>query len=421
MIAISLVLALILSCLGAPSPSPSQEHGAKWDGLRFGRSVLTLEDLDGDGQQEIAVGAPTAAGEVEQAGLILVLSGADRKVIQEWRGEPRLKHFGHNMRDAGDVNADGNHDVLVGYEFDARTEVRSGVDGTLLLAFDVSYEEVLPFGDANRDGAADFLLVRASTLEVRSGCDGSLLAGQPFIHAEGPVHSAGDLDGDGLADIVLAAEEPVLWRSGMDVNASWKDTRLFHPGKRTPLAELWPEELERPKLRIVNVAPAGDLNGDGVPDLIVATSWGEEGVVLGLSLAHPNPLFRVTGKHELGHVLSMAGDLDGDGVRDVLLGEDPNDSAFQVHLWAHSGANGDQLWHASWDDRGATSGLSLALLAPEIPGQAARILAGSSDWFWHGRVVRNGMLRSMAGATGEELWTLPIEDLDWPGTAWVRR
>ena len=265
------LLALILP--GAAMPTPEQDPPDRLRGIRFGRSLLALEDLDGDGHREIAVGAPTAEGDVFQAGLVLVLSGADRTVVQEWRGERLRKHCGHSLRSAGDVNGDGKADVLVGYEFGARTEVRSGVDGALLLAFDRLDVQVLPLGDADRDGAADFLLVSGSTMEARSGRDGSLLAGMLFIYADGSVHAAGDVDGDGLTDVILAAEEPVLWRSGRKESASLDETRLFHPGQRTALGELWPEEMERPGLEIRGVLPAGDLDGDGEPDLLLALRW----------------------------------------------------------------------------------------------------------------------------------------------------
>lgn len=404
------LLALFLSV--SPTLARAQDAAEEMHGIRFGRSLLVLEDLDGDGRREFAVGAPTAEGDVHQAGLVLVLSGADRTVLQEWRGEKRRKHFGHTLRDAGDVNGDGKGDVLVGYEFGSRTEVRSGVDGALLLAFDRFHERVLPLGDADRDGAADFLLVWGKTMEARSGRDGSLLAGQLFIYDQGAVHSAGDLDGDGLTDVILAAEEPVLWRSGREKDASLEKTRLFSPDKRTPLAKLWPVEMERPKTKIVSIAPAGDLDGDGAPDVLLALRWGKEGAVLGLSLRHPTPLFRIPGQAGHGYALGMAGDLDGDGVGDVLLSENPEAFAsFQVHLLAHSGADGRQLWRTTWPDGGVSAGLSLALLPPVSPGEAPRILVGASDWNWHGTVVRNGMLRSVAGATGNELWQLGVDDV----------
>ncbi len=142
---------------------------------------------------------------------------------------------------------------------------------------------------------------------------------------------------------------------------------------------------------------------------------GKETAVLGLSLLHATPLFRIPGQRGADYVLSMAGDLDDDGVGDILLGQIPDSFvSFEVELTAHTGADGSLLWRARWGDDGATAGLSLAVLSPVRPGEAPRILAGASDWFWHGSVFRNGVLRSVDGATGEELWSLGVDDVRPP-------
>jgi hypothetical protein len=411
MLQITFCLALGLGVHSAPNSLQNEPGGG--DGIRFGRSLLVLEDLDGDGHPEIAVGAPVAASTFSQGGLVLVLSGADRKVVQEWHGEQGREHFGHTLRDAGDVDGDGKADVLVGYEFGGRTEVRSGVDGSFLVAFDRSEKEVLPLGDADRDGSSDFLLVVDQMLEVRSGRDGGLLAGKLFIYEQGSIYSTGDVDGDGLSDVIVAAEKPVLWQSGRDANASLEDSRLFNPDKRVPLDQLWREQMGREKLKIVNVAPAGDLDGDRAQDILLAIQWEGDGAVLGLSLSKSAPVFEVLGRAGLGYVMRRADDLNGDGVPDVLIGENPG--MFSVSLWAHSGSDGEQLWGSSWGDGGATAGLSLGVIPPRDPGEKPLVLVGSSDWMWHGVVVRNGRLRAVTADSGELTWSLDVDEVHRPG------
>lgn len=400
--------------LGAPFLRPVAGNSKEnLMGIRFGRSVLALSDLDGDGVCEFAVGAPAAAGAGLQAGLVLVFSGAERKVIQEWHGEPNRSHFGHSLRAAGDVNADGRQDVLVGYEFAAKTEIRSGLDGALLLAFDRDQREVFALGDADRDGSDDLLLHANGTLEVRSGRSGSLLAGKLFLREYGPanpMYPVGDVDGDGLTDLVLASKSPVLCLSGRKEEEGRLDMRLFQSSGRTPLKELWPADFARPELTIVTAQPAGDLNADGAQDIVMTVEVEKERVVLGLSIQHPKALLRIRAGSRGGHALLGSGDLNGDGFRDVLLIETPQ-FCTDVFLRAHSGADGSELWRTCWRFRQSTLGLSLASLPATKPGEAAQILVGGSDWYWHGRVSRDGGLKLFAGPTGKELWRLNVADV----------
>ncbi|MDA0949045.1 MAG: integrin alpha, partial [Planctomycetota bacterium] len=57
------------------------------EGDCFGRALLTLHDVDGDGVRDLAVGAPTGSRVEVSAGHVLVLSGASREVLQVWSGE----------------------------------------------------------------------------------------------------------------------------------------------------------------------------------------------------------------------------------------------------------------------------------------------------------------------------------------------
>lgn len=78
-----LQLAAPLFVIGLSTPEMGFGGSGDWYGARFGRAVLALADVDGDGVRDLAVGAPTARG---RAGRVLVLSGATREVLQVWQG-----------------------------------------------------------------------------------------------------------------------------------------------------------------------------------------------------------------------------------------------------------------------------------------------------------------------------------------------
>ena len=288
-----------------------------------------------------------------------------------------------------------------------------------MLAFDRDQREVFALGDADRDGSDDLLLLANGALEVRSGRSGSLLAGKLFLHEYGPaypvfpvfpVFPVGDVDGDGLTDLVLASKSPVLCLSGREEGEGRLDMRLFQPDGRTPLKELWPADFAHPELTIVAAQPAGDLNNDGAQDIVMTVEVEKERVVLGLSIQQPQALLRIRAGSRGGHALLGSGDLNGDGFRDVLLVETPQ-FCTDVLLRAHSGADGSELWRTCWQFRQSTLGLSLASLPVKTPADAPQILVGGSDWYWHGRVSRDGGLRLFAGPTGKELWRLDVADI----------
>ncbi|MBL4769586.1 MAG: hypothetical protein JKY61_00180 [Planctomycetes bacterium] len=166
-----MLLTLLLTLVCA-APLTRQEGD---DGIRFARSVLALSDLDGDGVCEFAVVAPASMGSSacslwrKSPGRVLVLSGATRKVIQTWKGEPGLLLLGHSLQAVGDANRDGVADVLVGYERDCQLDLRSGKDGSLLQSFDSPDNGVQPFGDVDDDGLGDYVLMCVGGLEVWSG------------------------------------------------------------------------------------------------------------------------------------------------------------------------------------------------------------------------------------------------------------
>lgn len=114
------------------------------DGGSFGNGAADAGDVDHDGVHDIIVGAPgSSLG--PNPGHAHVFSGADGSLIWRFEGEAAQSQFGYAVADAGDVDQDGHEDVIVGAPFldgiatsSGRAYIYSGADGTLIRQLDPS-------------------------------------------------------------------------------------------------------------------------------------------------------------------------------------------------------------------------------------------------------------------------------------------
>ena len=378
----------------------------------FGRSVLGLSDLDGDGTPDFAVGAPKFPHGEARYGVVLVLSGATREVLQTWRGEPGRGGFGESLRAAGDVDGDGTGDVLVDYGWQARCELRSGKDGARLAAFDRLPYEITPLGDVTRDGRQDLMLRFGTSFEMRGGPHGGLLQ-SPTGHLPGTTfYPVGDLNGDGVVDLLFGPTDPELRLSDLGPRDAPLTGDLYPRGHRKRLPQLWPElfrprhtsasSLEQATLRRFPATAGGDLDGDQHPDVLVFCDWQGSTTVVGLSTRQAKPLFSISNPGA-GHNTVLTGrDLNADGHEDIVLAQPTN--AIAIRVWAYSGRDGSLLWRSSWDDAGVSTHLELAWLAG--PTGEAGVLVGLTSNFPGPLRHRIGELRLLNGESGALCWKL---------------
>jgi hypothetical protein len=137
---------------------------------QFGHAVAELADVNEDGWSELLVGAPNAGD--QRQGEVFVYSGRDFTVLRSWTGEFPGDRFGEAVADGGDVNGDRFPDPLIGAP---------------------RYPEGLGTGSARLYSGRDDILL----YEFNGNDPGDLFGAS--------VESAGDVDQDGLADVIIGA------------------------------------------------------------------------------------------------------------------------------------------------------------------------------------------------------------------------
>ena len=257
---------------------------------RFGVAVSGAGDVNGDGFADLIVGA-TGGTNSNSPGLARVFSGSDGSVLYTFVGDSINSQFGSSVSGAGDVNDDGFADLIIGASLDnsngpeaGRAQVFSGFDGSVLYTFDGDSAgdfagdrfgtSVSGAGDVNGDGFADLIVgapaadnngLNSGRAQVFSGLDGSVLYnfdGARFASIGRSVSGAGDVNGDGFADLIVGI--PDADNSPPDSGAA----RVFSGVDGSVLYNFDGDSAGDGFGR--SVSGVGDVNGDGLADFIVS-------------------------------------------------------------------------------------------------------------------------------------------------------
>ena len=342
-------------------------HGVT--GSQLGASLAALDDLDGDGVRDLAVGEPWVftgslfGSGLRRSGAVKVLSGADGSQLHEAEGETAGERFGATVAAVGDVNQDGATDyavgapglrlpfLLFGTVWTGRVSIRSGADGAQLTHWIGSSDgrvgtAVAGPGDADGDGAPDLAYVATNSFDGTAELRVTRVFGwTPIWTVDEPsstgrdacLATLGDVDLDGVVDIALGMPNasPGSEPTGLARVRSGADGSLIVEHIGTLAHERFGAA----------VAGSGDIDLDGVPDVAI----GSPGA---LSLAGPFvpeagrvEVFSRTGSDaairtwegtslgaRLGASLAGGGDQDGDGLDDLLAGA-PGTSADLGTTW----------------------------------------------------------------------------------------
>jgi len=383
-----LVLVVLASLVAAVAPADAQtllrtlDTPNPQEGVYFGHSVA-VGDVNGDGKADIAVGAPwEAVGGNDYVGRAYVFSGADGSLLRtlDTPNPQEEDRFGYSLA-VGDVNGDGRADIAVGAPLEdvdtnadqGRAYVFSGATGLLLFTLDTpnpqadtSFGNSVAVGDVNGDDNADIAVgapyedVGGNGAQGRayvfSGADGSLLRtlNTPNPQEEdrfGEAMAAGDVNGDGKADIAVGAP-----REDVDTNVDQGRAYVFSGPSGSLLFTL---DTPNPQARahFGLLLAVGDVNGDGKADIAVGAPSedvdtnadqgrayvfsGADGSLL-FTLDTPNP----QAQPYFGLSLAM-GDVNGDGKAEVAVGapyEAVDANADQGRAYVFSGPSGSLLF-----------------------------------------------------------------------------
>ena len=340
-----------------------------------GRMVADAGDVDGDGLDDVLVGAPYNGSSRQGAAYLFLAKnlGSEstldlRDADYKFEGIEVNDYAGMSMSSAGDVDGDGLADILIGtYDAGAFLVLGKslGSENTLSLAdadFRFEGEESIDrpgfkldgAGDVDGDGLGDVLISSPGNGEGGSGAGAVYLvlgaslstpgafsladADYKFMgevelgNAGWSVAFAGDVDGDSLSDVLVGS------------NTEIGTVHLFlssslPSGGTLPLSSadyLFESEFAADRLGW-SVDAAGDMDGDGLGDLVFGAYSNDElidgggaiYVVLGGSLGGVSTIgmadadYKFLGKQKwiyTGHSVAGAGDLDSDGLDDLLIG-----------------------------------------------------------------------------------------------------
>ena len=324
-------------------------NGAETGDL-LGTSLAGLGDVDGDGTPDILLGASGEGGPALNARgsaylvygdaalpALLEIEAPVGATVSRFIGTENNDDVGESIAPAGDVNADGLMDMVIGAE---RVGTASATNGAAYIVR----------GSASLPASTNLSTLGALGTVVSGTTSGDLLGHD--------VAGGGDVNDDGFADVLLGA------RNATPPQQRGKAYLLF--GKASMPATVAAANIGGSVSGVIfngiddndsagaSVAAGGDVDADGFSDLVICASGGDPNAVssagesylvyggtwltggtvaLGSLGARGVVLNGVTASDQAGaatphgHALAMAGDVDGDGYTDVLLGAELADPA----------------------------------------------------------------------------------------------
>jgi hypothetical protein len=283
---------------------------------RAGSSVDDAGDVNADGWPDVLIGAPFRE---HGAGAVYLVSGPVSGTLgladshARFLGTADREFVGTSVAGAGDVDDDGYDDVLIGAP-NHRERGRQGLGAAYLVLGPVTGDFDLSLADATFVGVIE---------DDNAGIS---------------VSSAGDVDGDGLPDLLVGAQG--RWPHDVEYAGAAYVVRGTHRGSQS---------LAGAEAKVFGAAAydnlgnsvdgLGDVDGDGLDDILIAAFVTDDnGYNSGTSYVFFGPVggefvasdadAKLVGEVEddyAGSSTASAGDVDADGLHDILIGATYND------------------------------------------------------------------------------------------------
>ncbi len=354
----------------------------------YGAAVVSLGDINEDGGFEYAVADPFFGSDDERwgTGRVQVVSAPTNKVIRVFDGKSKTDRFGATMISPGDLDGDGEPDLIIGAQGSMAKWTSSEVDvagyvvavslasGQELYRIDTpagkyqtmwhgahALPTLVALDDLNGDGISDFAIgspfVRsegddhAGAVRIYSGRDGEVLrekfGSRPHSHLGTRLAVIDDLDGDDLNDVLIGGG--AVGCETVPERHAWGFVLACSSGE---LSELFRIEAPQESSSFGrSLCGLGDTNNDGIPDFAVGD--------------HRSAVFRYSGRDgallgewesrlpRISLELIRLDDVNGDQTDDLGISVkhslDPKYDNSRALLYVVSGSSNELLAEVEWE------------------------------------------------------------------------